>query len=174
MKKDTKMVHNIWHHILVMSIAIIFIGGLSFCAGRWHRSSEIVGNCTDLSLSEGEAEGAAGTIYKNAVLTNDSDDTCQIIGYPAVFMQDDEGMQVGNSAVANQLYNPTIVTLDPGEKAHTVVAFPQQGNFPAGECSGPGSSMKMYVPGLVSAVVADWSDYSCPGFSVTAIQPGDK
>jgi uncharacterized protein DUF4232 len=125
-----------------------------------------------LSLSQGSSSGAAGTIYKNAVVTNTGSTTCTLTGYPAVFMLDGSGMQVGAGAAANSLYPVATVTLAPGGKAHSVVAYPQQANFPAGTCSPIGSTMQMYVPGVVAPLTTSWSDYSCPGFSATALRPG--
>jgi len=143
----------------------------SFLLG-WLWRPAVVGDCVSLSLSQGSSSGAAGTIYKKAVITNTGSSTCRITGYPGVFMQDGSGTQVGSGAAANSLYAVTAVTLAPGGKAHTVVAYPQQPNFPPGTCSAIGSSMKLYVPGLATALVTPWSDYSCPGFSATAIQAG--
>lgn len=156
--------------VIFGAVVIVVLAG--FLLG-WGLHPATVGDCTSLSLSQGSSSGAAGTIYKNAVITNTGSDTCNITGYPGVFMQDGSGMQVGRGAAANSLYGASKVTLAPGGKAHTVVAFPQQPNFPADTCSPIGSSMKLYVPGLAAALVAPWSDYSCPGFSATAIQAGE-
>lgn len=157
-----------WVIPTVIAIILIVVG---FFAG-WVLRPVALGNCTSLSLAQGSASGAAGTIYKNAVITNTSTSSCAITGYPAVFMQDGSGVQLGSGAHANSLYAPAAITLAPGGKAHTVVAYPQQPNFPAGTCTAIGSSMKMYVPGLTTALVTPWSDYNCPGFSATALQPG--
>lgn len=152
-------------------VIIVIVGVLGILLGWMWRPGR-VGACTSLSLTQGSSSGAAGTIYKNAVITNTGTSTCTVTGYPGVFMQDGSGTQVGSGAAANSLYPATTVTLAPGAKAHTVVAFPQQPNFPPGTCSPIGSSMKLYAPGVATALVAPWSDYSCPGFSATAIQMG--
>ena len=165
--------------IVLIIIVLLLIGGAGYWL--WHQKHSkgvaviqpaILGTCQHLSLSQGSSSGAAGTIYKNAVITNTGTDTCTVTGYPGVFMIDSGGTQVGSGAAANSLYAAATVTLVPGGKAHSVVAFPQQGNFNPGTCSAIGSSMKMYVPGLATPLTAAWSDYSCPGFSATAIQPG--
>lgn len=154
---------------LIALIAVVGVVGFLLC-WWWHPAA--IGNCTSLALSQGSSSGAAGTIYKNAVLTNTGSKTCSLTGYPGVFMQDGGGTQVGSGAAANSLYPAATVTLAPGAKAHTVVAFPQQPNFPPGTCSSLGASMKLYAPGVATALVAPWSDYSCPGFSATAIRAG--
>jgi len=161
--------------VLLVVIVLVVIGGAGYWVWYRHHKTTTpvaISTCTNLSLSQGTSSGAAGTIYKNAVLTNAGTVTCTIAGYPGVFMLNGGGMQVGGGAEASSLYHVSTVTLAPGAKAHSVVAFPQQGNFDPGVCSPIGSSMQMYVPGVVMAVTAAWSDYSCPGFSATAIQPG--
>lgn len=168
MKKTTPTLKD---KTLIISVSVIIVGLLGFLLGWGWRP---VGDCTSLSLSQGSSSGAAGTIYKNAVITNTGSSTCHLTGYPGVFMQDGSGTQVGRGAAANSLYPAVTVTLAPGAKAHTVVAFPQQPNFPAGTCSAIGSSMKLYAPGLATPLVAPWSDYSCPGFSATTMQPGTE
>lgn len=156
--------------IVIAGIAII-VGIVGYAVG-WITRPTVVSTCISLSLSQGSASGAAGTIYKNAVITNTGNASCTITGYPGVFMQGDNGVQVGNGAAAKSLYTANTVTLAPGGQAHTVIGFPQQPNFPPDTCSTIGSSMKMYIPGLATPLVTPWSDYSCPGFSATAIQPG--
>lgn len=156
--------------VIVIAVALCVAMGYMF----WSRQNTTVAvaNCTSLSLSQGSSSGAAGTIYKNADITNTGTVSCTVTGYPAVFMIDSSNMQVGSGAAANSLYMPATITLAPNGKAHTVVAYPQQPNFPAGSCSAVGSTMKLYVPGLAAALTTPWSDYSCPGFSATAFQPG--
>ena len=162
--------------IVLVVIVLLIIGGGGYWVWHKHhaarRTTTALGACTSLSLSQGSSEGAAGTIYKHAVVTNNGSGSCMLAGYPAVFMLDADGMQVGSGAAANSLYAVSNITLAPGAKAHTVVAYPQQANFPAGTCSAIGSSMKLYVPGTTLALTAPWSDYSCPGFSATALQAG--
>ena len=161
--------------LYVLIIAVVVVAGVIWWAW-WQRqnnpSPSVASVCTNLSLSQGTSNGAAGTIYKNSVITNMGSMSCTITGYPAVFMLDSHGMQVGSGAAANSLYAVAAITLAPGGKAHSVVAYPQQPNFPAGTCSSIGSTMKLYVPGVVMALTTPWSDYSCPGFSATAFQPG--
>ncbi|HSX07687.1 MAG TPA: DUF4232 domain-containing protein [Candidatus Saccharimonadales bacterium] len=161
--------------VIVIIIVLAVIAGAAYWIWYKHKHSgttTAAAPCAHLTLSQGSSSGAAGTIYKHAVLTNSSSTTCTITGYPGVFMRDASNMQVGGGAAANALYAVTTVTLSPGGQAHSVVAFPQQGNFDPGACSPLGSSMQMFVPGLATAVTASWSDYSCPGFSATAIQTG--
>lgn len=168
--KKAQQSNKRWVALISVAIVVGAAGGLL----GWFWRPIVLGDCTSLSLSQGSSSGAAGTIYKNAVITNTGSNSCHITGYPGVFMQDGSGTQVGSGAAANSLYAATTVTLAPGGKAHTVVAYPQEPNFPPGTCSAIGSSMKLYVPGMPTPLVAPWSDYSCPGFSATAIQAGTE
>lgn len=165
---------------VVMALLVIIIllaaGGIGYWL--WHKHHKptsptaAIGICTQMSLSQGSSSGAAGTIYKHAVVTNTGSVSCTLTGYPAVFMLDGGGTQVGSGAAANALYLVTTITVAPGAKAHTVVAYPQQANFNPGTCSPIGSMMKLYLPGVVTALTTSWSDYSCPGFSATSFQSG--
>jgi len=162
--------------ILLIIIVLLLIGGAGYWVWRHKHGGgstpTATADCSHLALSQGTSSGAAGTIYKNAVITNNGTGNCTLTGYPAVFMVDGGGTQLGSGAAPNALYAVAAVTLTPGGKAHSVVAFPQQANFNPGTCSALGSSMKMYVPGVVAPLTATWSDYSCPGFTATALQPG--
>lgn len=166
--------------MLVLAVIILLlVGGAGYWLWHSNRSKDesgspkaAIGACSHLSLSQGSASGAAGTIYKNAVITNTGTTSCTVTGYPAVFMLDAGGTQVGAGAAVNSLYAVSTITLTPGGKAHSVVAFPQQANFDPGTCSAIGATMKLYIPGTTTALSTPWADYSCPGFSATAFKPG--
>jgi hypothetical protein len=120
----------------------------------------------------GTSDGTAGTIYKHAVVTNTSSKQCTITGYPAAFLVSGSGSVLGGGAASNSLYTPSVITLAAGGKAHTVLGFPEAGNFDAGICSAAASRLRLYLPGSTSYVETAETDQSCPGFSVTAFQAG--
>lgn len=160
---------------IVIVIILLLAGGAGYWLWSRHHTNTPTTNisaCTSLSLSQGSSSGTAGTIYKDAVLTNTDSMSCTLTGYPAVFMLDSHGTQVGGGAAPNSLYPISTVTLTPGGKAHTAIAFPQQANFPTGTCSPQGATLQMYVPGIAMALTTPWTDYNCPGFTATALQPG--
>lgn len=126
----------------------------------------------DLQLSTASAGAAAGTHFLSLVLTNTSGAECTMTGFPGVSLVDGSGQQVGNPADRNGAVMPDAVALKPGESAHAVAGFPNYQNFPAGNCTGPSVSLKLYPPDELTALVAPVVDYSCPGFSVQVIQPG--
>jgi len=130
--------------------------------------------CGHLTLGKGASDGTAGTLYWHAVITNTGDYACRLAGYPAAFMTDAAGVSAG--AVSNALYTPALVTLAAhGGKAHAVIGLPDSGAFDPGSvtCTAAATSkLKLYLPGLATPVEAAFGESACPGFSVTALQPG--
>jgi hypothetical protein len=93
--------------------------------------------CTsaNLSLSLGQGEGAAGTVYRPLVFTNVGDVPCVLHGFPGVsYVAGDDGHQVGKPAEHTGEKSPAI-TLNPGEVAHADVGFAQVRNYVPQTCS---------------------------------------
>lgn len=126
----------------------------------------------DLSLAQGAGDGAAGTIYKRAVITNNSSHKCSLAGYPAAFLLDDSGTELGSGAASNPLEPPTGIILAAGAKAHVQLGFPAAANFAGGACSNASTTLQLFLPGSTMPLTTSWVDKYCPGFSVTALQPG--
>ncbi len=130
--------------------------------------------CSGLMLSKGSSNGTAGTIYWHAVITNDGSYDCMLSGYPAAYMSDAADVTVG--AESNPLYAPVAVTITAhGGKGHVVLGLPDAGNFDPSTtaCTAAGSgTLKLYLPGVTAALEASFKESACPGFTVTALQPG--
>ena len=130
--------------------------------------------CGDLALSKGTSEGTAGTFYWHTVITNNGAYACVLSGYPAAYMTDSAGTNLG--AQSNALYVPATVTLAAhGGKAHAVLGLPDPSNFDPSTTTctaGASSVLKLYLPGLTSALQTPFGESACPGFSVTALQSG--
>jgi uncharacterized protein DUF4232 len=78
---------------------------------------------TDLRLTVGASNGAAGTIYYPLDLTNISGSACTMYGYPGVaFVSSPGGHQVGVPASRRDTPAPALITLAPGETAHSTLA----------------------------------------------------
>jgi len=78
---------------------------------------------TDLRLTVGAANGAAGTIYYPLDFTNTSGSACTIYGYPGVaFVRSPHGSQVGAPAGRASITAPALVTLASGATAHATLA----------------------------------------------------
>jgi hypothetical protein len=75
---------------------------------------------SELSLSVGDSEGAAGTIYTTFVFTNISSRSCTMFGFPGVSYLNGS-TQVAAPATRSGI-DPALITLAPGATAHSVVA----------------------------------------------------
>jgi len=125
----------------------------------------------DLTASLEESGAAAGTNYRNIVLTNSNGPACTLYGYPGVSLVDGSGAVVGKPAERNSVKSPQVVTLTPGKHAYALVAFPNPGNYPPGVCSNAqAASVRIYPPDeLRSMLVTLAGEKWCPGFTVSAI-----
>lgn len=89
---------------------------------------------TDLELSLGKGEGAAGTVWRPLRFTNVSGSACEIQGFPGVsYVAGDDGHQVGAAAYRDGSKGPP-VTLKSGDTAYAAVGFAQVGNYDPAEC----------------------------------------
>ncbi|MET8944104.1 DUF4232 domain-containing protein [Streptomyces sp. NPDC004542] len=113
--------------------------------------------CTvsDLYLSMGRKEGAAGSLYWPVRFTNTSTTGCALRGYPGVSVLDTAHRQIGPAATrSGSSYSS--VTLAPGHSASAVI---RTTNGPVGgPCLRTGTYLRFYPPALHKAVLvpADW------------------
>ena len=78
---------------------------------------------TDLKLTVGAANGAAGTIFYPLDFTNTSGSACTMFGYPGVaFVSSPGGSQIGAPANRRAAAAPTVITVTPGAAAHATLA----------------------------------------------------
>src|SRR5580692_1448820 len=126
--------------LIGIAVLVVVVLGLS---AYWWRMTD-VSECSSehLNLSLQQFQGAAGTTYVNAVLTNVGKGSCLIDGYPAVFLTGEGGNVLGLGAASNPQYLPTLVTLAHGSSAHSVLAFPDAANFNPGDCSAASQFIK--------------------------------
>ncbi|MFF7351361.1 DUF4232 domain-containing protein [Streptomyces filipinensis] len=126
------------------------------------RASATVRTCTvsDLYLSMGRKEGAAGSLYWAIQFTNTSTTACALRGYPGVSALDTSHHQIGPAATHSGSSYGT-VTLAP---AHSASAIARTTNGPVGgPCLRTASYLRIYPPGSRSAalVPAPWK--TCSG-----------
>lgn len=110
---------------------------------------------SDLYLSMGRKEGAAGSLYWPVRFTNTSTTRCVLRGYPGVSVLDTAHRQVGPAATRSGRSYST-VTLAP---AHSASAVIRTTNGPVGgPCLRTGSYLRIYPPASHTAVLvpADW------------------
>ncbi|HEX4662470.1 MAG TPA: DUF4232 domain-containing protein [Candidatus Saccharimonadales bacterium] len=174
MDTTQKFKGNVWEKATFSLLVIIILVLVGSFYWYYHRAHSVVAMCatSNLSLSMGTSDGTAGTIYRHAVITNNGSTTCTLGGYPAAFLVDNHGSQLGSGAASNALYTPVSITLAHGQAAHTVLGFPDAGNFDPGICSASSTNLRIYPPGSLTALEVASTEKSCPGFSISALQPG--
>jgi cytoskeletal protein RodZ len=130
--------------------------------------------CNNLTLSKGTSEGAAGTMYWHAVVTNNGSSACQLSGYPVAYLLDGQSKII--SSTGNSLYKPVAVKLAAnGGKAHIVLGIANADNFDSSTtvCTDKASTkLRLYLPGLTDPLETSFGESACQGFTATALQPG--
>lgn len=107
---------------------------------------------TNLAVSLGSPNGAAGSSYYPLHFVNKGSASCTMTGFPGVsFVAPGSGQQVGAAATRSQA-DTAVVTLAPGGQATAVVQIAQTGNFSPADC-GPTavSGLRVYPPGNTAA-----------------------
>ncbi|MGF7229484.1 MAG: DUF4232 domain-containing protein [Candidatus Saccharibacteria bacterium] len=158
--------------VLILISLILAIGWFLTWRNCANAATPVQCDARNLSLHMGTSDGTAGTIYDHAVITNNGAKKCQLTGYPAAFLLDTHNTVLGSGAASNPLYTPVTVTLAPHGTAHTILGLPDAGNFDPGVCSAVSTTLRLYIPGSVTSLHTSFASANCPGFSVTAIQPG--
>ena len=114
---------------------------------------------SDLYLSMGRKEGAAGSLYWSIQFTNTSTTKCALRGFPGVSALDTAHRQIGPAATRTDRSYST-VTLTPGHSATAVI---RTTNGPiGGPCLRTGTYLRIYPPASRSAtlVPARWTTCS--------------
>jgi len=165
--------------ILFLTVLIVGTLGWMFWNNQYTTQTPVVTshmttNCSasDLNLSIGPSDGTAGTVYTDAVFTNQSLRTCTLRGYPTITLVGTSNVPLGSTATFNTSFPVTTVTLHPGDSAHAAMGYPEPGNFAPGTCSATSLNLKVTAPNTSSYLETPFVNKSCPGFSVTAIQAG--
>lgn len=135
---------------------------------------------SDLRLSLGRGDAAAGTVYRPLEFTNVSDHPCVLAGFPGVsYVGGADGHQVG--APANRDGDTgSSITLGKGEAASATVGFTNIDNYDAVACQPqPVRGLRVYPPQETAALYIDMPTTGCgsdkiPGhqLKVKAIQKG--
>lgn len=124
------------------------------------------GECqvTDLKLSLGGGEGAAGTVYRELRFTNIGSRTCVIQGFPGVsYVAGDDGHQVGPAAYRVGKKGPPI-SLKPGMTVHAPVGFVQVRNYDPAVCKPTKvRGLRVYPPHEYDAMYLPAPGTGCAG-----------
>ncbi|MFJ3306631.1 DUF4232 domain-containing protein [Streptomyces sp. NPDC086549] len=148
--------------VVIASLTAVLAGGAA-AGAAWgtttaaHASSGLR-TCTvsDLYVSMGRKEGAAGSLYWPIRFTNTSTARCTLRGYPGVSVLDTAHRGIGPSAARTGEPHST-VTLAP---AHSVSAVIRTTNGPiGGPCLTTGTYLRVYPPASRTPVLvpAQWT-----------------
>jgi hypothetical protein len=139
-----------------------------------------VGPCatSQLSLTLGSSQGAAGSFYTPVILTNTGSTTCTVFGYPGVSYINAAGAQVGFSA-ARESSHEAVVTVKPGHTASALLHQPNPLAFPPADCHRKKTTgVRVFPPGQTAALTVASKNHVCTtaqGRSdVTAMQSGSN
>ena len=135
------------------------------------------GSCqsSDLKVTLGHGNAAAGTAFYEILFTNVSSTTCTLYGYPGVsFTGETYAVQVGPAATRNHTIQPSLVTLAPGAVASAQISVVNAQNYPAAACGlTTASGILVYPPNLTTSVGLPFNGYTCvhPRDHVLSVDP---
>ncbi|MFI7388052.1 DUF4232 domain-containing protein [Streptomyces sp. NPDC049813] len=91
--------------------------------------------------------------YFDLTLTNTTDRTCALKGYPGLSLTDSAGARIGKPATRSQNGSVQDVRLTPGHAAHAVVQTPDRG-VTDGKCWAEPAHIKVYPPDNTASLTA--------------------
>lgn len=122
--------------------------------------------CTtpELRGSLGPADGAAGSVNQTLLLTNTSNRTCELRGFPGVsYVAGADGHQVGPAADMDGEAGGE-VRLAPGEAAKTELKLVDVANYDAPVCQPtPVTGLRVYPPGDTGSLFVARAGTGCAG-----------
>lgn len=108
---------------------------------------------SQLSLSLGQGQGAAGTTYTPIVFTNTGTSACELHGYPGVSFIDAGGHLIGSPASEDTGKAKSVKLSAGGGTANALLRQPNPGNFPASTCQQTtAAKLRVYPPGETVAL----------------------
>jgi Protein of unknown function (DUF4232) len=130
---------------------------------------------SELKVTLGQGDAAAGTTFYEILFTNDSSTTCTLYGFPGVsFTGETYAVQVGPAATRNHAIQPSLVTLAPSAVASAEISVVDAQNYPPGRCGlTTASGILVYPPNLTSSVGLPFNGYTCvhPRDHVLSVDP---
>lgn len=105
---------------------------------------------------------AAGSVEYPVEISNISQHTCYLYGYPGVSATKAGGGQLGSAAARIPHLQVGTVTIAPGQTAHADVQITDVGNFSPSACNPANAvALKVYAPGDFSAITVPYSFRAC-------------
>jgi hypothetical protein len=118
---------------------------------------------SELKVTLGSGNAAAGTTFYEILFKNDSSVTCTLYGFPGVsFTGETYAVQVGPAATRNHALQPSLVTLAPGAVGSAEISVVDAQNYPPGPCGlTTASGILVYPPNLTRSVGLPFNGYTC-------------
>ncbi|WAL69919.1 DUF4232 domain-containing protein [Amycolatopsis cynarae] len=129
-------------------------------------SGQSIGNnlckSSELKLSLGRGDAAAGTVYRPLIFTNTGDHQCVLQGFPGVsYVGGDDGHQIGAPASRNGAKGAA-VTLNKGESAFADVGLVNVQNYDAATCRPEQArGLRVYPPQETQSMFIDLPSTAC-------------
>ena len=126
---------------------------------------------TDLKLTIGASQGAAGTSYYPLDFTNESSSACTMYGYPGVsFVTGAQGSQIGAPAGREPGIGLAMLTLAPGATANATLAVSNV--LASTSCKNPVTVnwLKVYPPDQYSALFVPLRRQGCADKSLVIMR----
>ena len=106
-------------------------------------------------------DAAAGSVYYTLNFTNQSGQTCAVVGYPGVSAVDLRGHRLGSAASRSPARART-VTLANDETAGAPLQISQAANFPASACRiVPAAGLRIYPPNQTTSKIVPIPFHAC-------------
>jgi hypothetical protein len=116
-----------------------------------------------LSVKAGLSQGAAGSIYQVLGLSNISNATCTLYGFPGVSLAGGSPVkQIGLAAAEDHSSPRVLVTLAPGAVANALLRIVQAANFPPSRCDLKDATyLQIYPPNQTTPVYLKYKAQAC-------------
>lgn len=122
-------------------------------------------NCTvgELTVTLGQAGGAAGSTELPLVFTNTSSRTCNLDGFPGVsYVTVASGNPVGAPATRSGSGSSSVVSLAPGSAGTAMVRTTNVENYPADQCGVTEvAGLQVYPPNSYDSVFVPYPTKAC-------------
>jgi hypothetical protein len=107
-------------------------------------------------------EGAAGSIFYELELSNISNHTCTLFGFPGVSAEGLGGSRLGSPAGRSNLDPENLVTLARGATSHVFLQIVDVGVFPPSSCDPVTAiGLRVFAPNTATAAIVPFSFQAC-------------
>jgi Domain of unknown function (DUF4232) len=139
---------------------------LASSAGSQTASAAASRRCTEGHLTDWigvPGNATAGSVYYELEISDTSNATCTLYGYPGVSALGAGGVQLGSAAARNSGYaTEKTITLHKGETAHVVLQITDVSNFPPSQCGAKtADALEVYAPGAYQPKNVAFSFRAC-------------